>query len=252
MTAKSRYRLLSCNVFRRELLVVLGRTLNLVDPDFLELGLHEKPGALNEAVQSRIDAASEVIFPGRARYDAILLGYGLCGNGIAGVEARSLPLVIPRAHDCCTVLLGSRADFLSRFGDNLSASWSSVGCIEGGDSYFRVSEFGRTSESDLEYAQLVEKYGEENAAYARDILSQDSSETELRFIEIPETAGLGYAELMRNKALGEGRDFVLIPGSLRLLEGLVAGGWDEAEYLVVRPGERIEPVYDHERVFEAR
>ena len=41
-------------------------------------------------------------------YDAILLGYGLCGNGLAGVTARHTRLVLPRAHDCIGILMGSR------------------------------------------------------------------------------------------------------------------------------------------------
>jgi hypothetical protein len=252
MERPARYRLISCNVFQRELSIALAETRNLIDPEFLELGLHERPETLRTALQARIDAADQARAPGGEPYDAILLGYGLCGNGIAGIEARSVPLVISRAHDCCTVLLGSRSEFLARFGEKLSASWSSAGYIERGATYFRASDLGKTSGIGMEYDQLVEQYGEENAAYVWETLHPDLKETELRYIEIPETAGLGHAEEMRAKAAEEGREFVLIPGNMRLLRGLVAGGWDEAEYLIVPPGKRIEPTWEHERVIEAR
>lgn len=241
MSTQKRYRLMACNVLQRELCHVIARARSIVDPEFLELGLHEKPARLNEAIQARIDAAGAGRAPGGEAYDAILLGYGLCGNGLSGVTARDLPLVLPRAHDCCTILLGSRAEFLSRFGQRLSASWSSAGYIERGSTQFRSAE----------YAELVEKYGEENAAYIWETLHPELKETELRYIETPASRGLGHAEAMKALAKAEGREFILIPGSLRLLEGLVAGDWDEGDYLIVRPGEHIEASYDHDRVIVA-
>jgi len=258
MDGRARYKLISCNVFQRELCAILAESPSLVDPEFLELGLHERPDTLRAAVQERVDAASERALDvgtggasGRS-YDAILLGYGLCGNGIAGIRARGIPLVLARAHDCCTLLLGSRSRFLERFGSSLSASWSSAGYIERGSTYFRSSDMGASTGIGMEYAELVERYGEENAAYVWETLHPELKETELRFIETAETAGLGYAETMRAKAAEEGKDFVLIPGSTRLLRALVAGAWESEEFLVVPPGAAIESTYDHERVIAAR
>jgi hypothetical protein len=261
----AKYKLISCNVFQRELCAAISDSPNVVDPEFLELGLHEKSEALATRLQAKIDEASaasaraEAAAPaGQSRdttvgaYDAILLGYGLCGNGLVGIEARGLPLVLARAHDCCTILLGSRAAFLEKFGENMSAGWSSAGYIERGSTYFRASELGRSTGLGLEYAELVEKYGEENAAYVWETMHPAMEEKELRFIELPETASLGYAGKMRERAAAEGKDFQLIQGSSRLLRALVAGGWDEGEFLVVPPGRRIEALYDHERIIEAR
>jgi hypothetical protein len=56
---------------------------------------------------------------------------------------------------------------------------------------------------------------------------------------------------MRARAAAEGKEFLLIPGSTRLLRALVAGGWDESEFLVVPPGRRIEPAWDQDRVMDA-
>jgi hypothetical protein len=252
MAGPARYRLISCNVFQRELSLALAQSTNIIDVEFLELGLHENSGRLNEMVQARIDAADVAKAPGGEPYDAILLGYGLCGNGIAGIHARSLPLVIARAHDCCTILLGSRAEFLARFGENLSASWSSVGYIERGSTYFRASEIGHATGIGTDYQSLVEQYGEENAAFVWETLHPKIEEKELRYVEVPETSGLGHAETMRARAAAEGKEFILIPGNMRLLRGLVAGGWDETEYLIVPPGKHVEPTWDHDRVFEAK
>ena len=247
----NRFKLIACNVVQRELCAAVARSANIVDIEFLELGLHERSERLHLALQTRIDTATVAHAPGGEAYDAILLGYGLCGNGTLGLEARSVPLVMPRAHDCCTLLLGSRAQFLAHFGDKLSASWSSAGYIERGATYFRASELGETSGIGLEYAELVARYGEENATYVWETLHPERVETELRFIETPETSCLGYAEMMAARATAEGKEFLRLKGSSRLLDALIAGSWDEDEFLVLKPGERVDPAYDHELVVKA-
>ena len=250
-----KFKLISCNVFQRELCAAIADSPNVIDPEFLELGLHEKPERLRGRLQERIDeatAVSEKANVASDAYEAILLGYGLCGNGLSGIEARSLPLVLARAHDCCTILLGSRAAFLEKFGNNLSAPWSSAGYIERGSTYFRSSDTGRMTGLGLEYEELVAQYGEENARYVWDTMHPAMEEREIRFIETSETSDLGYAETMRSKAVTEGKDFQLIQGSSRLLRALLAGAWDPQEFLVVAPGTKIVPIYDHEWVIEAR
>ncbi len=244
-----KYKLIACNVFQRELCTLLALTRDIVDPEFLELGLHESPAILREALQSRIAAASSAS-PGGRGYDAILLAYGLCGTGLAGVRAGSIPLVLPRAHDCCTILLGSRSEFMARFGDNPSASWTSSGYIERGANYFRSTILGQTTGIGLEYADLVDRYGEENAAYVWETLHPELHESKLRYIELPETSGLGYADAMRARAETEGKEFDLIPGSIRLLSALIAGGESE-EFLRVRPGEVIQSAYDNDSIVRA-
>ena len=80
----------------------------MVDARFLSKGLHDRGArAMRTGLQIAIDEAEAEA----GKYDAIALGYGLCGNGLAGLEARSVPLVLPRAHDCITLLMGSRTEF---------------------------------------------------------------------------------------------------------------------------------------------
>ena len=83
---------------------------------------------MRESVQAAIDEAETQI----EKYDAIALGYGLCGNGLAGVQARSVSLVLPRAHDCITLLMGSRARFESYFQDHPGVFYRSAGWVERG------------------------------------------------------------------------------------------------------------------------
>ena len=43
----------------------------------------------------------------RTDIEAIVLAYGLCGRGTAGLRPLRHKLVIPRAHDCITVFMGN-------------------------------------------------------------------------------------------------------------------------------------------------
>jgi len=236
----ARYKLISCEVFQRELCAAIATSPNAIDPEFLEIGLHDEPEVLRGRLQERIDAAGE-------GYDATLLGYGLCGNGLSGIRAGRSPLVVARAHDCCAILIGSRSAYEEHFGNCPSASWSSAGYIERSPNYLRTAD----EALGIDYEEIARKYGEENARYVREALKSRAPETEVRFIETEETAALGYAEVARERAAAEGKGFILIQGSSRLLRGLLSGGWDESEYLVVPPLSRIAPTYDREVVFEA-
>ncbi len=235
-----RLRLVSCSVFTRELCAAVASSDRVVDPLFLELAAHEDANALRALIQAAVDAAE-----GKG-YAAVLLAYGLCGNALAGVRARSIPLVVPRAHDCCAILLGSSSAFVREFGECLSAPWSSCGYLER-HGFMRRGPNGYG----LEYDELVAKYGEDNAAYLWETLHPDHDDGVRRFIDLPETRALGRAEAVRAEAAELGKEFRSVSGDGRLLRALVDGPWDAGSFLVVPPGKSVEPLYDYERVFTA-
>ena len=96
-------KLIACNVFQREACLCLARSPHVIDVEFFELGEHAQPSRLNQALQAKIDQTENAA----KAYAAILLLYGLCGNATNGLQTRQTRLVLPRAHDCCTILLGS-------------------------------------------------------------------------------------------------------------------------------------------------
>src|SRR5271169_4196374 len=108
-----RLKLISCEVFTRELCDTAARSVHQVDLAFLPKGLHDIGCA---GMLSRLQAAVDAVEA--PQYDAILLGYGLCNNGIAGLTARTLPIVVPRAHDCMTLFFGSRDRYEDYFRKN--------------------------------------------------------------------------------------------------------------------------------------
>ena len=61
------------------------------------------------------------------KYDAILIGYALCSNGVVGLTSRRIPLVIPRGHDCITLLLGSKELYRDYFDSHRGIYWYSSG-----------------------------------------------------------------------------------------------------------------------------
>jgi len=84
-----------------------------VDLEFLPQGLHDLGAkAMAEKIQGVVDRAPE------GACEAILLGYGLCGNGLDGLTARHTRLVLPRAHDCIALLMGSRERYQTYFEGN--------------------------------------------------------------------------------------------------------------------------------------
>ena len=73
----SYYCYIGCHVLWREVFHLASLSENRFDIKLQEWGLHCRPDDLRSTLQAAIDAAG-------AGYDAILIGYGLCSNGVAG------------------------------------------------------------------------------------------------------------------------------------------------------------------------
>ena len=104
--------LIGCSVLIRELSDAIVHSPHLIDAQYLAAGLHDSGAkAMRLRIQQAIDAADP------SHYDAIVLGYALCGNGLAGLRARAVQLVLPRAHDCITLLMAISNHRLISFAD---------------------------------------------------------------------------------------------------------------------------------------
>lgn len=243
-------KLLACNVFMREACLCIARSPHVIDVDFFELGEHAQPQRLNAALQARIDQLEQ----SPKRYDAILLLYGLCGNAAIGLQARSTRLVLPRAHDCGTILLGSKERFQEHFQDHPSTPFSSIGFLERGSYYLRTEGGQHQIHYGDQYAALVAQYGEDNARYIWDSMHPENPDpltSRAMFIEVAETSGLGAADRFRTQAEGQGKTCVHLDGSLRLIESLLNGDWDPADFLIVEPNHQTTGVYDWSEIVRA-
>ena len=98
----ARLKVIACEVLRRYLYKYLYETPYPADISLIEMKKHVDPDKLRAEIQAQIDAVDA------SKYDAVVLGFGLCGNSTIGIKAGELPLIIPRAHDCCTFFMGSK------------------------------------------------------------------------------------------------------------------------------------------------
>ena len=101
-----------------------ARSRNLIDFEFLTQGYHDIPGTGRAEIQKRIDATAA------GRYDALLLGYGLCSNILTGLTTAHTQLVIPRAHDCITFFLGSKERYQECFNAKPGTYYYTSGWLE--------------------------------------------------------------------------------------------------------------------------
>jgi hypothetical protein len=234
-----RLKIISCEVLFREISLLAAQSTNQVDVEFLPKGLHDERSAV---MRSRLQQVIDAIDP--ARYDAVAFGYALCGNGTAGLVARSLPLVIPRAHDCITFFLGSRERYAGYFVDHPGVYYQTTGWLErGGASGSQV--FG------AELDALIEKYGEDNGRYVYEQL-HDYKKTyhQYTFIEMGVEPDDRFERQARAGASERGWQFEKVQGDLTLLRKLINGDWD-ADFLIVPPGWRVAATHD-DRIIEAR
>ncbi len=202
---------------------------------YMDILLHNTPKKLAAALQEKIDAVAE---PG-----IVVIGYGLCGNGLVGVKARTHTLLIPRTHDCVAIFLGSHQRYVQRFFANPNTYYLTRGWLEAND------------EPLSDYNAYIRDYGEENADYIIDMKyqhyrhlcmvgfsQQELDECRPMSRKVAEFCGarwgMAYEEILGSTALLEdllrmasepGRDnpeFVLVP----------EGGEISAE-VFLRPGE---------------
>ena len=224
-------KLLGCQVFLREMYMLCARSVHSVQIQWMPTELHTNPQvSLRPALQAEIDKIEEADEP----CDAILLGYGLCSMGTIGLKARSIPLVVPRAHDCISILLGSRKTYQEIFDAyHGGVYWYSPGWIE----QFKTP--GRGYDEQAKYMEYVEKFGEDNAEY---LIEMEKSWMQhyscAALIQWPELADPRFEEITRDIAIKQELEYRCITGTDTILKKLVNGEWDE-NFLIVEPGKKI-------------
>lgn len=224
-----RFQFIVCKVMQKEAYFCAARSKNIIDVVLMEQGLHDEPDKLRSETQKALDKTCDI--QGRT-YDASLLGYGLCSNGIVGLNSK-IPIVVPRGHDCITLLLGSKEKYKEYFDSHRGVYWYSAGWMETGtqpgkERYERILK------------EYQEKYGEDNARYLM--------ETEQKWMKEYNWATYvdwGFAnseeEKKYTKSCAEflGWNYDEIKGDPGLMQRLVDGQWTEREFLVVQPGQNI-------------
>jgi hypothetical protein len=226
-----------CPVLQREIELLAAASRNFITARWLEMGLHDRTSEnLRAALQTLIDTGAS------GEFDAVVVAYGLCNRGIIGLAAKSLPVVIPRAHDCLGLLLGSSSGYLAQLAAAPGTYFQSAGWLENsplnGENSRPNFTFGPNS--NVTRAALVEKYGEENADF---LLEQFAGFTRhyqrLAFIDTPVPAARKWEGVAREIASQQGWKFDRLPGDLGWLRRLLNAEWSEDEFLKLMPGQRV-------------
>jgi len=136
-------RVLACRVFQPELTSLGVDEKHAV---YLDQGLHRYPDQLRLELAKALAGLED-----DPSVERVILGYGFCGGGMQGIKTSRADLVLPLAHDCVPLLLGS------------AQANPCVGC--GGTFYLTPGwiDHGQTPYS--EYFATRERFGHEDALW---------------------------------------------------------------------------------------
>lgn len=225
----------------RPLYFCAAMSKHIVDIELVAKGLHDRPDQLRSRLQEMIATV------GDNDYDVVVLAYGLCGKATAGLLASKVPLVVPKAHDCITLFLGSRSRYQEQFDTNPGTFWYAQDYIERDDGSGAELAMGAVGENlKQKYREYVARYGADNADYLMEVMGAWREHyNRAVFIDMSLSDSSKVERKAREEAGRRGWTFESLTGDLVLLNRLLNGDWND-DFLVLQPGERVEMAYDSE------
>lgn len=233
-----RIKAIICQVFTREAQLAVSRSPHQVDVETLPIGMHEFGEGMRPRLQHRIDAAD-----GQG-YDAIVLGFGLCGRGTEGLRAGKTTVVMPRAHDCIDVLMGGHSKAMAYFETHPGVYYRSPGWMEfiEATNTFQSASMKNVFGDRRPLTELVAKYGEEHGRYLFAEFGSGKLDDTLTYIATGVPGEEEFRQRAREEAEEDNRHFHECAGSTEVLERLVSGQWRSEEFLIVPPGRSVRAV----------
>ena len=207
----------ACRVMGPELETVLQAAQG-VEIRYLDQALHRTPQRMTSLIQAEIDRAS-------LSAKQIVLGYGLCSNGIVGIVAGEQGLIVPRCHDCIAFFLGSPSKYQEAFRARPGTYYLTPGWVaEKKDPLGIIEEY-------------TPRLGRETAIWVM--------EEELKHYTHIALIHTGVADLgtVRERAM-ENAQFLKkayqeIQGGLDYFRKLVLGPYDDEDFLIITPRQQV-------------
>ena len=214
--------IIACRVMQYELDSIRdseGAAKN-IELRYMDQNLHRTPEKMPELLQAEIDAVAD--YAGR-----IVLGYGLCSNGIVGVTARKQRVYIPRVHDCIALLLGSRRAYFKAFHERAGTYYLNPGWV--------AEEKDPLGMMENEY---VPRMGREMAEWG--IREELRHYTHIVLIN----TGAGDIEKLRKRARANAefleKEYEEVQGSPEYFRQLLFGPYDTEDFVCLEPGQKAE------------
>jgi len=228
---QKRFKIIACEIVYRELSYLVSQSPYVVDTQFLPKGLHDvETDRMRATIQDAIDATDPAVF------DAVLLGYGLCNGGASDLRARTIPLVIPKAHDCITFFFGSRHAYREFFDKHPGTYYRTVGWSERDFPNVDGTVMDRLGLAES-YEDYVTKYGPDNARYIMEMIGKwEQHYDRIVYVDMGVVESLGFDKAAEDEAGARSWKFQKLTGSLDILRGLVNGDWRDDVFVVVPPG----------------
>jgi hypothetical protein len=208
---------IACRVMEPEL-EELRKGIAGVEVRYIEQALHRVPQNMAARVQEEIEKV-------QSSAGLIVLGYGLCSNGIVGVVAPAQGLVVPRAHDCIGLFLGSLEKYKSCFSERPGTYYLTPGWVAESRDPLGILE------------EYQERYGQETAQWVME--EELKHYTHIALIN----SGVGDLERLRARARANaeyfGKQYEEIPGDLSYLRKLLEGPYTERDFFFIPPGQKV-------------
>ena len=234
--------MITCGVLRDEVSHFTKDLPNIVHVEELEQGLHNDPPKLRRKLQDCVDAV-ELKAP---TAEAIVLGYGLCSRGVEGVFTRRCRLVMARAHDCITLLLGDKQRYADYVAKNPGTYWYSPGWNRchtppGPERHQKLLE------------QYTEKYGAEDAEFLMENEQAWFKEyNRATYVDLGVAVTPKDIEYTQGCASWLGWSYDRQSGCPQLLKDLLTGQWDAERFLELEPWQTPKMTADEQVVVAAQ
>lgn len=227
-----------CQVLELEIDHFARDQKHVVRIERLRQGLHNEPARLKAEVQETVTRIER-----ETPAKAIVLGYGLCSRGTEGILAERCRLIIPRAHDCITLLLGDRHRYSAYVAQHPGTYWYSPG-------WNKHHLPPGPERAEAMYQEYCEKYGEDNAKFLLETEQHwHNNYDRATYVDIGVGATPADIQFTQTCAEWLGWNFDQQQGDPQLLRALVQGPWDEDRFLIVEPGKTARMTGD-DRIIE--